>query len=157
MSGADKVIDVSDAPELLRLAEEVHSTHEPRILQRDGEDLALLVPVGRIGARRRRKPRTSADEEALRSAAGSWPDVDTDRLIADIYDSRRRSIRPPVAWLRPAGSVVERTAGVFKPVTPPSAEELREGGEQAIVTGTLERAGSQVPPALQPNSMKHAG
>ncbi len=96
MAGAVKVVDVSDAPELLRLAEEVHRTHEPRVLQRDGEALALLVPVGPTGASRPRKRRTSADEEAFRSAAGSWPDVDTDRLIADIYDSRRRSTRPPV-------------------------------------------------------------
>ena len=91
-----QVVDVSDAPELLRLAEEVHRTHEPRVLHRDGEALALLVPVGPTGARRPRKRRTSADEEAFRSAAGSWQDVDADRLIADIYDSRRRSARPPV-------------------------------------------------------------
>ena len=96
MARAVQVVDVSDAPELLRLAEEVHRTHEPRILQRDGEALALLVPVGPTGARRPRKRRTSADEEAFRSAACSWRDVDTDRLIADLYDSRRRSIRPPV-------------------------------------------------------------
>ena len=78
MAGAVKVVDVSDDPELLRLAEEVHRTHEPRILQRDGEALALLVPVGPTGARHSRKRRTSADEQAFRSAAGSWRDVDSE-------------------------------------------------------------------------------
>ena len=47
------------------------------------------------------------------------------------------------AWLRPASSVVERTAGVFKlAAPPPSAEELREAGERAIAEGALERTGS---------------
>jgi hypothetical protein len=34
--------------------------------------------------------------EAFRSAAGSWADVDTDKLIEGIYAMRRRSNRPPV-------------------------------------------------------------
>ncbi len=49
----------------------------------------------------------------------------------------------PRAWLRPASSIVERTAGVFKPATmPPSAEELREVAERAIAEGALERTES---------------
>ena len=96
MARTRKVVDVSDAPELLRLAEEVHSTHTACVLQRQGEDLALLVPVAPAGARRRSRARVNADEEAFRSAAGSWQDVDVDRLIADIYESRRRSSRAPV-------------------------------------------------------------
>ncbi len=40
----------------------------------------------------------SADDmEAFRAAAGSWSDVDTDRLLADIYADRERlSNRPAV-------------------------------------------------------------
>jgi AbrB family looped-hinge helix DNA binding protein len=49
----------------------------------------------------------------------------------------------PRVWLRVAGSVVERTAGVFKPTAPPlSADELREAAERAIAEGALERTGS---------------
>jgi hypothetical protein len=83
-----KSIDIGDAPELLRLAEEVH---------RSGEDLALVVPVPRSTLRRRRsREKTEADYEAFRSAAGGWKDLDTDKLIEDIYESRRISARPPV-------------------------------------------------------------
>ncbi len=32
-----------------------------------------------------------ADYEAFRSAAGGWKDVDTDRLLNDIYADRRRT------------------------------------------------------------------
>jgi hypothetical protein len=38
-------IDISDEPALLRLAEELHRTNEPRALRRAGEDLAVLMPI----------------------------------------------------------------------------------------------------------------
>jgi hypothetical protein len=91
-----KPIDISNDPELLKLAEEVHTTHEPRILRRDDEDLAVLMPVTPKRARRRRG-KTKADYEAFRASAGGWKDlVDTDKLIADIYESRRYAFRLPV-------------------------------------------------------------
>lgn len=91
-----KSIDIRDAPELRRLAEEVHRSGESRVLRREGEDLAMIVPLPR--PRRERHSRTLSDEDyqAFRSAAGGWKDIDTDRLIENIYESRRISIRPPV-------------------------------------------------------------
>ena len=93
MPEAYKPIDISNDPELLKLAEEVHSSHTPRILRRNDEELTLLVPVK---PKRKRKGKAEKGLEAFRSAAGSWKDVDTDKLIADIYESRRHSSRPPV-------------------------------------------------------------
>jgi hypothetical protein len=40
-----KRIDISRMPELLHMVQEVRITNEPRILQQDSEDLALLSPV----------------------------------------------------------------------------------------------------------------
>jgi hypothetical protein len=92
-----KTIDISDAPELLQLAEEVHRSHESRLLRREGEDLAVVVPLPRPAAKRRRgREKTDADYEAFRSAAGGWKDLDTDKLIKDIYESRRISTRAPI-------------------------------------------------------------
>jgi hypothetical protein len=98
-----KSIDIGDAPELLRLAEEVQRSHEACLLRRAGEDLALVVPVPRPASRRRTSlEKTQADYEAFRSAAGGWKDLDTDKLIEDIYESRgiysrtRRAVRYPV-------------------------------------------------------------
>jgi hypothetical protein len=45
MPEAYKPIDISNDPEPLKLAEEVHTTHEPRILRHDDEDLAVLIPA----------------------------------------------------------------------------------------------------------------
>jgi hypothetical protein len=88
-------LDISNIPELVRIAEEVRDTNSPRVLKRDSEDLAVLVPVR---ARRRRAPRTLAksDHEAFLSAAGSWKDVNVDKFLSDNNASRKRSSRPPV-------------------------------------------------------------
>ena len=45
MAKKPKRIDISRIPELLHLAQEVRSTNEPRILQQESEDLAILSPV----------------------------------------------------------------------------------------------------------------
>lgn len=56
-----KNIDVSDVPELLRIAEEVKRSGEPCVLKRDSEELAVLSPVTRLGSVRRGR-RTSAND-----------------------------------------------------------------------------------------------
>ncbi|MBI4506621.1 MAG: hypothetical protein HY691_13885 [Chloroflexi bacterium] len=45
MARAIKSVDISTIPELLRIAEEVHASGEPRLLRRDDEDLAVLMPA----------------------------------------------------------------------------------------------------------------
>jgi hypothetical protein len=91
-----RAMDIDDAPELARVAEEVRHTNEPRVLRLRGEDVAILRPVKRPNKRRKTREKAEADYEAFRSAAGGWHDVDTDKLIADIYASRSISGRPPV-------------------------------------------------------------
>ena len=91
-----KSVDVSDSPDLLRLAEEVGKTGEARVLRKGRRELAAIVP---ISARQKspKKPRklTQAQREAFLSAAGSWNDVDTDKLLEEIYAARDLD-RPPV-------------------------------------------------------------
>jgi hypothetical protein len=64
MEKAPKPLDISNLPELLRIAQEVRDTNEPRLLRREREDLAILTPAK--GARRRPpvprgKPTSAAD------------------------------------------------------------------------------------------------
>lgn len=40
-------IDISNQPEVLRIAEEVRATQEPRVLRRNREDLAIVTPIRR--------------------------------------------------------------------------------------------------------------
>ena len=92
-------LDISNVPELLRLVEEVRKSEEPRVLRRDGEDLAILFPVK---PPRRRARKASADEVArskdgILKAAGGWKEiVDAEAFKAYIYERRRTSSRPPV-------------------------------------------------------------
>jgi hypothetical protein len=92
MARESKHIDVTHIPELLRLAEEVHASREPRVLTRDREELAVLRPVKR---RRAQAAKTQADYDAFISSFGSWRDVDTEALKREIREARGSS-RPPV-------------------------------------------------------------
>lgn len=95
-----KPIDIGDDPALLRIVEEVRMGNKPRVPRRNGEDVAMVVPIrhGQTAARRPRGQRkTDADYAAFRSAAGGWKDlIDIDQFIKDTYESRRISTRPPV-------------------------------------------------------------
>ena len=93
-----KYIDIDDiagASSIARLAEEVHASQEPRILRRESEDLAILMPLAPT-RRGRMRTMTEQDYTAFLSAAGSWEDVDADRFVDNIRASRSSSTRPPV-------------------------------------------------------------
>jgi hypothetical protein len=67
-------LDVSDQPELRRVAEEVYATQEPRVLRRDNEDLAILRPARR--ARATRGKRALTKDDPLWALVGSAVDAD---------------------------------------------------------------------------------
>ena len=96
MSTARKAINIRDNPELLRLVEEMNAAEGPLLLRRGDTELALLTPIKRPRARKRTREHTDADRAAFRAAAGSWRDVDVEKFLADNYESRRISSRPPV-------------------------------------------------------------
>ncbi len=90
-------IDISNSPELIRIAEEVRSTNTPRVLKRNSETVAVLMPVAIAVKPTKKRAKTKADYEAFRSAAGSWKDiVDVEQFKKDIYESRKLSTRPAV-------------------------------------------------------------
>jgi hypothetical protein len=90
-------IDVTDTPDLLRLAEEVRRSGRSRVLRRADEDLAVLSPVATPAKRGSTRSKTDADREAFLSSAGGWKDnVEVDKFLEDNYKSRDHSSRPPV-------------------------------------------------------------
>ena len=64
MAGELRPIDVTNRPELRRVAEEVYATQEPRDLRRDNEDLAIVRPA--------RKSRASRSDRALTTDDPLW-------------------------------------------------------------------------------------
>lgn len=91
-------IDISNSPDLLRLAREIQVSREGRVLRRNGEDVAILLPVRKPATKRSRKKSRESAYEAFRAAAGSWADVDIDQFLKDNARSRRISSRPRVEW-----------------------------------------------------------
>jgi hypothetical protein len=87
-------IDITNKPVLLRLAEEVRAAGRPRVLQRDHEDVAILMP---IPARHRRAHQDKTIAlDGLRASAGSWKGlVDAEQLKREIKEARG-SDRPDV-------------------------------------------------------------
>jgi hypothetical protein len=96
-----ETIDISNNPDLLRLAEEVRRRNTSTVLRNGDQVVAVVMPVADTG--KRKAPRSpfrqpsQADMDAFLAAAGGWKDlVDTEQLKRDIYESRARSGRPPI-------------------------------------------------------------
>src|SRR5579883_2326392 len=88
-------LDITNDPELARLAEQVHETGVPYMLVRDGEPLAVIYPLSGKGAprkpRRRRTGILRPDDalfELIGFAASGGPgDVSSNKhkYLADAY------------------------------------------------------------------------
>lgn len=81
-------IDISNMPDLARLAEEVEATRMPRILKRHKKTVAILMPVEPASTEKKQQ----AIEETL-ALAGAWGDRDWNEVEAEL-DRIRHSSRP---------------------------------------------------------------
>ncbi len=61
-------LDISDLPEILRLAAEVQESNQPRLLKRDGLELAVITPVARARRRTRRRGIITMDDPLVKMA-----------------------------------------------------------------------------------------
>jgi len=88
MAHEQTFIDITDNPELRRRIAEAMRRDAGRVVlgTADGP-LVAVVPLDD-------KPTHTDDFSGLKAAAGSWQDEDTDAMITEIYEARRRSIRP---------------------------------------------------------------
>ncbi len=91
-------IDITNIPELVRIAEEVEATKKPHELVRDNQLVAVITPVAKKSQSTKARGKTKADYEAFFSTFGSWKNVDTDRLLKNISATRKRSNRPPLSY-----------------------------------------------------------
>ncbi len=65
-----KLIDVSNMPELLRIAEEVNNSNQPTVLTKDGQELAEIRPAK--PARKKRVPKgVLTEDDPLWKLSGS--------------------------------------------------------------------------------------
>ena len=78
--------------------ERVIRGHETVVVENRAGEQAVLQPARpSLASRATRRKRSAADQEAFLASLGGWKDlVDTDQLIANIYESRQISSRPPI-------------------------------------------------------------
>jgi hypothetical protein len=87
-------IDISDHPELVRLAEEVRKTQKPLALQKDGRDIAVLTPPKSARKSRARYKRIGPNDPIWDIVGISDADGPTDvsenidKYLADAYQPR---------------------------------------------------------------------
>ncbi len=98
MANEFRPIDISNLPDLLRIAEEVRATGKPHVLRRASEDIAVLMPI----TPDQRRADTAIDgptskrlKSRLLSLAGAWSDLDADRMIEELFKARHEA--PPSA------------------------------------------------------------
>jgi hypothetical protein len=88
-------IDISNMPDLVRLAEEVARTRKPRLLTRGEEEVALLTPAR--SKKRKKSVMTPAQRDAVLASVGGWVGlVDPEQLKRDL-DAARGDDSPPIA------------------------------------------------------------
>ena len=80
--------------DLFHLVEEVNSTKQPRILKRDNETVAMLMPVGTTIKPEKKRANKKAIEDTL-ALAGSWSDLDWDDMIRELDRIRHESKPTP--------------------------------------------------------------
>jgi hypothetical protein len=95
MATEPRTIEIGNMPDVLRIVDQVRKTRTSRVLSRGKKPLAILRPLPSNGKRGKRA-KSKKDYEAFLASSGSWKDVDTDRLVRDIYESREIVSRSPI-------------------------------------------------------------
>jgi hypothetical protein len=92
MGAKRKLIDVEDHPDLICLVDDLRNPDGEVVIRQHGEEIAVVIPIRGHVPKRARRVITDEDRAAFRAAFGAWKDVDTDRLLKDIYADRDMSI-----------------------------------------------------------------
>ncbi|MGH2559390.1 MAG: hypothetical protein ACRDJH_10015 [Thermomicrobiales bacterium] len=86
------IVSTADSPVIKEIVDEIHSGIGQVVIQDEGEDVAIVLPLARVGhghGRRIEFKPTPEQIDALRSAFGGWKGlIDTDELKAQIKAAR---------------------------------------------------------------------
>jgi len=90
MTREPQPFDITHLPELNLLVEEVRASNQARLLQRNDETVAVLMPASQPPTRSHGRPRQTNDAvlAALRASAGSWKGIDTEQLKQALKEAR---------------------------------------------------------------------
>ncbi len=89
-----KRVPLEPNTDLVQVVEDVHKDNVPRLIEREGEALAVLLSPEDYTAVSA-KPKSKRLKRRLLSFAGVWGDLDADRMIEELYTARHEA--PPSA------------------------------------------------------------
>lgn len=89
MANARKPVRVTAETDLPALLDD--AAHAPVLLERDGE----LFRLARADEEIAYEPDPTLVRRTLAATAGSWADLDVDRVVHDLYEARSAGSRPP--------------------------------------------------------------
>ena len=73
--------------DILHILEDVHLDKAPRLIEREGEPLAVVVDPDEY-AGYPPTPKSKRFKKELLSSAGVWSDLDADEMIKELYKAR---------------------------------------------------------------------
>jgi hypothetical protein len=85
-----KRITLEAGTDVLGILEDVHTDKIPRLLERDGQPLAVVLDPADY-REFASQPKSKRLKKDLLSLAGVWSDLDADRLIQHVYQARHES------------------------------------------------------------------
>jgi hypothetical protein len=89
-------VELLSDTDLRRVLEQVHADRVPRVIERNGEAVAVVVHPTDF-SKAPAEPKSRRYKNELLSFAGIWRDLDGDRLIEYIREGRRTSpASPPI-------------------------------------------------------------
>lgn len=94
MTRALKRVRIGPNTNLLRIIEDVHADKAPRLIEREGEPLAVVIDPEEYGEASA-MPKSKRHKSKLLSLAGAWSDLDADQVIEELYKARHET--PPSA------------------------------------------------------------
>ncbi|MBI2170750.1 MAG: hypothetical protein HYU30_01825 [Chloroflexi bacterium] len=93
-----KKIELKPDTDLAKVVDDVCKDGVPRLLERDGVPVAM-VSRPEEAAKGVTNPIGHFDREKFLSFAGAWKDLDTDKMVEDIYRWRHEApVNPPVEF-----------------------------------------------------------
>ena len=97
MTRSARRIKLEPNTDLAALVEEVRADHDARVLERNGEDVAVIVSAEDY-AHLTGEPKSKRLKEKLLAMAGVWSDLDGAQMIETIYRHRHEApSSPPIS------------------------------------------------------------
>ena len=91
-------VQIAPGTDLVRVVDDVHTDKEPRVIERNGEPLAVVISLEDY-LRTHDEPSREPSKDDILAFAGTWSDLDAEALIEEIDRWRHEALpSPPVEF-----------------------------------------------------------